>query len=80
VTDPSMALTEPELRALDLTGQLVRVMCQEVIGHGPSREGDVNEFVAHVHVIQQSIRAQAAARCYPQRFRLLGEIVERGER
>ncbi len=68
-------LTAAELRAMDITAELVNVMCNDVIGHGLTREADVREFVAHVHVIQQAILAQAAGRAYPERFRLLGEII-----
>jgi hypothetical protein len=53
----------------------VHVMCQEVIGRGSTREQDVREFVAQVHVIQQSILAQSAGRAHPDRFRLLGETL-----
>ncbi len=71
-------LTDAELRAMDLTVELVNVMCQEVIGRGPTRQADVNEFVGHIHVIQQAILAQSAGRAHPDRFRLLGEVVARG--
>lgn len=68
-------LTPAELRAMDLTVELVNVMCQEVIGRGPTRAHDVREFVAQVHVIQQAILSQAAGRAYPDRFRTLGEVI-----
>jgi hypothetical protein len=68
-------LTAAELRAMDITVDLVNVMCQEVIGHGPTRQHDVGEFVAHVHCIQQAILSQAAGRAYPDRFRTLGETL-----
>ncbi len=66
-------LTDAELRAMDITVELVNVMCRDVIGHGPTRDADVREFVAHVHVIQQAILSQSAGRAHPERFRLLGE-------
>lgn len=69
-------LTPAELRAMDITVDLVNVMCKEVIGHGPTREHDINEFVAQVHIIQQAILSQAAGRAYPFRFRTLGETVK----
>lgn len=68
-------LSEAELRAMDLTVELVHLMCQEVIGRGPTRDNDVREFVNHVHSIQQAILAQAAGRAYPDRFRLLGQTI-----
>lgn len=68
-------LTEAELRAMDITVDLVNVMCQEVIGRGPTRDNDIREFVHHVHIIQQAILSQAAGRAYPDTFRTLGEVV-----
>lgn len=73
IADVRPALTVPELNAMDLTAALVNLVCRDVIAHGPSRDGDIREFVAHIHVIQQMILSQAAGRCYPDHFRLLGE-------
>ena len=69
-------LTAAELRAMDITVELVGVMSQEVIGRGPTREGDLREFVHHVHCIQQAILSQAAGRAYPDRFRTLGQVID----
>lgn len=68
-------LSEAEMRAMGLTVDLVHVMCKEVIGHGPTRDADVREFVHHVHVIQQAILSQAAGRAHPELYRLLGETL-----
>ena len=68
-------LSTAELRAMDLTVELVNLMCGDVIGRGPSRAGDVAELAASIHHIQQQILSQAAARAYPHRFRLLGGTV-----
>ena len=73
----SEMLTPAEMRAMDITVDLVHVMCKEVIGRGPTRDNDVREFVHQVHIIQQAILSQAAGRAYPQRFRTLGEVIER---
>jgi hypothetical protein len=70
-----MRLTEAETRAMDITVDLVAVVCQEVIGHGPTRDNDVREFVDKVHQIQATIMAQAAGRAHPDRYRLLGETL-----
>lgn len=73
-------LTVDELAAMALTVDLVNLVCQKVISNGRSREGDVNEFVHHIHIIQQMIMSQAAGRAYPERFRLLGgEVAKRTE-
>lgn len=65
-------LTEAEHRAMALTVELVNLLAREVVADGRSRTGDINEFVGHVHGIQQAILSQAAARAYPDRYRLLG--------
>ena len=73
----SEMLTPAEMRALDITVDLLHLICKEVIGRGPTRDNDVREFVRHVRIIQQAILSQAAGRAYPQRFRTLGEVIER---
>lgn len=67
----SELLTDDEHRLLDLTGELWRVLCA-VVGNEPSRAVDLAEAAAHVHAIQNMVLAQAAARAYPDRYRLLG--------
>lgn len=64
-------LTADELHALALTSALAGAM-HEIIGDGPAAHGDLAEAVAAIHVLQRMIGAQAAARAYPQRYRLLG--------
>ena len=39
---------------------------------GPARDGDLAEVAFHVHGLQRMILAQAAARAYPERYRLRG--------
>lgn len=68
-------LTPAEHKALKMSADLVGVVAQQVIGSGPCREADINEFAAAVHVVQNMILAQAAARCYPDRYRLMGETL-----
>lgn len=67
-------LTELELAAIDLTAELANAMAR-IIGHGRSRDGDIAEACHHIHNLQHMIMAQAAARAYPSRFRLLGESI-----
>lgn len=66
-------LTPAELRALDLTTELTNLLAGEIIGDGATRSGDINEMCKRIHDVQHMIMAQAAARAYPERFRLLGE-------
>lgn len=70
MSDP--LLTDSEQAALDLAAQLWNTLSGEIIGDGPSGHGDRVEIVAHIHAIQHAVMAQAAARAYPERFRLLG--------
>lgn len=65
-------LTDRELAAAELAGRLWSELCQ-VVGPGPTRGADLGELVVHIHAIQQAVLSQAAARAYPDRFRLLGE-------
>lgn len=67
-------LTLDELRVMDLTTEIANLMTR-VIGDGPTRSGDLNELVRHVHGIQHMVMAQSSARAYPERFRLLGEVI-----
>ncbi len=69
-------LTEDEKRALTLTGELVNLISGRIIGDAPSRAGDVNEVVGHIHALQRMLMAQAAARAYPSEYRLLGGAVK----
>lgn len=69
-------LTVAELRAMELTVDLWNLIAREIVGSGPSREGDLAEIAEDVHGIQARIMAQAAARAYPSKFRLLGWVVE----
>jgi hypothetical protein len=71
------SLTEDEQSALDLTVQLVDMLAG-IVGEGPTRAGDLNELLGHVHGIQNAVMAQAAARAYPGRFRLLGQTLLTG--
>jgi hypothetical protein len=64
-------LTADEHEAIDLTGQLANLMGR-IVGEGPTRTGDLNEVVQRIQAIQHMILAQAAARAYPDRYRLLG--------
>lgn len=64
-------MTETEHRAMDLTAELWNALCV-IAGTGPARPGDLAELCAHIHAIQHAILAQAAARAYPDRYRLMG--------
>lgn len=65
-------LTDAEHRAIVMAGELASLIGTEVIADGPTRDHDLNELIAPIHVIQRSIMGQAAARKYPTQYRLLG--------
>lgn len=66
-------LTDAERKALALTGELANLVGREIIT-GPQR-ADWNEFALRIHAVQHMIMAQAAARAYPDEFRLLGSTI-----
>lgn len=57
-----MSLSPYEQQALSLTAELSKLVLSKVIGAGTTRDQDVREFVAQIHIIQNMILAQAAAR------------------
>jgi hypothetical protein len=65
------ALTETEHQVMDLTSQLWSAFCA-VTGDGRTRAEDLHEASLHIHALQNMVLAQAAARAYPDRYRLLG--------
>jgi hypothetical protein len=66
-------LTPDELAAMDLTGLLANQLAR-IVGQGDNRQNDLAELLGnHIHGIQHAIMSQAAARAYPEKFRLLGE-------
>lgn len=65
-------LTEDEHAAVALAADLARALTR-IPRWGPTRDGDLAELMAAVHTIQNAVLAQAAARAYPDRYRLLGE-------
>jgi hypothetical protein len=67
-------LTADEHEAVRLIGELVGLF-RKIVGDGPNRIGDLNEFTRTIHVLQNTILAQAAARAYPDRYRLVGGVV-----
>lgn len=75
-TDNGPMLSEDEREALSLTAQLAQA-CMKVIGKGPSAEHDWAEMAHRIHDIQHALMSNAAARAYPDTFRLLGGTLAR---
>lgn len=65
-------LTEAEHRAVQLAGELFKLISTGIVGSARTRQGDIREFSADIHRIQDRVLSQAAARAYPERYRLLG--------
>jgi Helix-turn-helix domain/Bacterial regulatory proteins, gntR family len=71
-----LSLLKPaERAAVRDAGWLYTFIATHVIADGPTREDDLAELRAPIHVIQRMVLAQAAARAYPKEFRLLGGLV-----
>lgn len=68
-------LTDDEHRAVELAGQLYNLLCN-IVDDGPARQADLAECAASVHQIQRAVLTQAAARAYPDRYRLLGSTIQ----
>lgn len=69
--EPEPLLTDQEVQAMAYTTDLWNQLCC-IVGYGPTRNADLAELGGHVHAIQNAVLAQAAARAYPGRFRLMG--------
>jgi Helix-turn-helix domain/Bacterial regulatory proteins, gntR family len=68
-------LTEDEREVVRQAGQLYTLIADRIVAHGPTRDDDLAELRAAIHVIQRAMEAQAAARAYPREFRLLGTVI-----
>lgn len=73
-------LTPEEHRVMDMTADLANALYRLIDG---TDEGlvsrDWNEAVLPLHAIQHTVLAQAAARAYPERYRLLGRTLTKIE-
>lgn len=67
-------MTEAEHQVMALTAELWNLLAGEVVGQGSSRGGDLRELGGHIHAIQHAVLSQAAARAYPDLYRLLGGV------
>lgn len=71
-------MTPAEHRAMEMTADLWNHLVREVVADGSSAAGDLRELASHIHAIQHAILSQAAARVYPDRYRLLGGTLQPG--
>lgn len=68
----SNLLTEQEHRLIEVTADVYKGF-KEISGFARTRSADLNEVAQHIHALQSIILAQAAARAYSTKYRLLGE-------
>lgn len=73
-SDGNSLLTQEEHNLLSILADVANDFV-EIIGNGPSREGDISEMVSYIHALQNMILSQAAARAYPDLYRLMGGTV-----
>jgi len=67
-------LTDLEREVVDDLGATWGKLCQ-IVNPGPTRDADLAELIVHVHALQRTVMAQAAARAYPAELRLLGDSI-----
>lgn len=64
-------LTDAEHAAITKAGSLMGDLAA-IAADGAARDGDLREVMFHVHGIQRAVLKNAAARAYPDLYRLLG--------
>lgn len=65
-------LTSAEKAVVKALGECASSYKHEILEPGPSFDRDLSEFMGHIHDLQWRILAQAAARTYPDDYRLQG--------
>ena len=68
-------LTTEEHAVIRQAGDLWGSICK-AIPDGPTRDADLAELIPHIHAIQHTFMANAAARAYPDTYRLLGSVIQ----
>jgi hypothetical protein len=71
-------LTEQEHAVLSTLADAWNLF-QKILADGDTRSEDQVEFMIHLHVCQRMVMGQAAARAYPHRYRLLGDVIHSEE-
>lgn len=71
-------LTQDEHDALTVSGELAGLI-RRVIGDGPQAHNDWSEAAVLIHGLQHMVMAQAAARAFPNDYRLLGQVLSSDE-
>jgi len=74
---PAGLLTPDEHQAVQQADLLYTLIADRIVADGPTRDDDLAEIRAAIHLIQRAVLAQAAARAHPSEFRLLGTVIAR---
>lgn len=64
-------MTPQEHDAVERAARLFDAV-SSLIGDAATASGDRQELAIHIHAIQNMVLAQAAARAYPEKYRLMG--------
>lgn len=72
LTTSTGLMTDEEHHAMEMSAQLWNYINRHVVIAGHTRDSDLREIMFHIHGIQRALLGQAAARAYPDRYRLLG--------
>ena len=70
--DETDYLTHNEEQLLNLISECYNIFCMVVGTDEEVRSADLQEVAAHIHALQDKVLAQAAARLYPEKYRLMG--------
>jgi DNA-binding GntR family transcriptional regulator len=68
-------LTPDEHEAVRQAGLLYTMIAGRIIADGPTKDDDLAEIRAAIHLIQRAVLAQAAARACAHEFRQLGTVI-----
>lgn len=68
-------MTPAEHRVVELLGEATSLFCAEVVGDGPTRSHDVNEWCGRIHDLQGRVLMAAAGRAFPELYRQQGQTV-----
>ncbi len=70
----TQGLTDLEIDVVNRLGLIWNDVCQ-IVGDGPTREGDLAEVIHHLHALQHLVMSNAAGRAHPALFRTLGRTI-----
>lgn len=75
-TDSPQYLTDAEHQAITLLSRVWDLLVQDIVEPDRQQGADLAELVVPLHILQNAVLAQAAARAYPDRYRRLGTSLQ----